>query len=87
MMEFRPELVLLREMVAARVRRGWTQGELAWRMGTTQSAIARMELGRHSPSVKTLKKLADVTGSQLVVKLGEVGASFPRRGLEILNLV
>jgi ribosome-binding protein aMBF1 (putative translation factor) len=69
-----PEFALVREVIGARVRAGLTQEQLAQRMGTTQSAIARLESGRGSPSIKTLKKLASVTGSRLVVRLDGVGA-------------
>ena len=69
-----PEFALVRQVIGARVRAGLTQEQLAQRMGTTQSAIARLEGGRTSPSFRTLKKLADVTGSKLVVKLDEAAA-------------
>lgn len=46
---------------------GLTQAELADRMGTTQSAIARMEGGGVRPTLETLEKLARATGSDLVV--------------------
>jgi len=65
----KPGYALCREMVAARVRSGLTQAQLAQRMGTTQSAIARLEAGHRSPSVKTLRRLAEATGSRLVVLL------------------
>jgi ribosome-binding protein aMBF1 (putative translation factor) len=65
----KPENALRYEMIAARVRRGWTQEQLAKRMDTTQSVIARLEAGRSSPNIRTLKKLAEVTGSKLVVRL------------------
>ena len=48
-----------------------TQAELAERMGTTQSAIARMEGGGTRPSLDTLEKLARAVGQELVVGLGE----------------
>lgn len=46
---------------------GLTQAELATRMGTTQSAIARMEAGGVRPTLETLEKLAHAVGSDLVV--------------------
>ena len=63
------EFVLARELIAARVRAGLTQEQLAQRMGTTQSAIARLESGRRMPGVRTLERLAEATGSRLVVRL------------------
>ena len=43
-----------------RTEAGLTQGELASRMGTTQSAIARMEGGGTRPTLDTLEKLASL---------------------------
>lgn len=61
-----------RELVH-RLRRdaGLTQAELAERMGTTQSAIARMEGGGTRPRLETLEKLAAAVGADLVVGVGE----------------
>ncbi len=63
------EFSLSRELIAARVRAGLTQAELAERMGTTQSAIARLESGARLPSVKTLLRFAKATRSRPVLKL------------------
>lgn len=62
------EFALARELIAARVRAGLTQEQLAQRMGTTQSAIARLESGQRMPGVRTLEKLAEATGTRLVVR-------------------
>ncbi len=40
-----PELELARELIAARTKAGLTQGDVAARMGTTQSVVARIESG------------------------------------------
>lgn len=53
-----------------RTEAGLTQAELAARMGTTQSAIARMEGGGVRPTLETLEKLAHAVGSDLVVGVG-----------------
>jgi transcriptional regulator with XRE-family HTH domain len=50
---------------------GLTQAELAERMGTTQSAIARMEGGGARPTLETLEKLAAAVGGELVIGVGE----------------
>lgn len=61
-----------RELVhRVRTEAGLTQAELAERMGTTQSAVARMEGGGSRPSLDTLEKLAAAVGQELVVGLGE----------------
>ena len=63
------EFDLARELIAARARAGLTQAEVAERMGTTQSAIARLESGAQIPSVNTLLKFAKATRSRPVIKL------------------
>jgi DNA-binding XRE family transcriptional regulator len=63
------EFALARELIAARVRAGFTQAQLAQRMGTTQSAIARLESGAQLPSVKTLLRFAKATDSRPILKL------------------
>jgi transcriptional regulator with XRE-family HTH domain len=55
---------LLRE---ARVTYGISQGELATRAGTTQSAISRIEAGKVSPSFETARELLRLLGSDLVI--------------------
>ena len=65
----RDQFSLARELIAARARAGLTQAEVAERMGTTQSVIARLESGAQMPSVKTLLKFAQATRSRPVIKL------------------
>lgn len=57
---------LAEAVIRARGRR--TQEELAGLMGTTQAAIARLESGWYKPSVRTLEKLAAVTGKRLMIR-------------------
>lgn len=53
------EYRLAREMLTARSRLGLTQEEVAGLMGTTKSAVSRLEAtGNHAPSLTTLKKYA-----------------------------
>jgi transcriptional regulator with XRE-family HTH domain len=59
------EFAVASAMIAARTRAGLTQDELAERMKTTQSTIARLESGKSMPSGKTMKKFAEATGSRL----------------------
>jgi DNA-binding XRE family transcriptional regulator len=67
-----PVSALRKEMISARVRAGLSQRELAQRMGTTQSTIARLEVGGRSPSIKTLLRLAKVSRSRLIVRLVQI---------------
>jgi len=52
-----------------RRRAGLTQKELADRAGTTQSAIARLESGRSTPSLDTVERLLRLCGFQLIVEI------------------
>lgn len=65
------EFTLLDEFLRARAERGLTQAQVAERIGTTQSAVARMESGRgkHSPSLATLSRYAEALGCRLEVRL------------------
>ncbi|MCY4110161.1 MAG: helix-turn-helix transcriptional regulator [Chloroflexi bacterium] len=63
------EFALIEALVRARSAAKLTQAELARLLGTTQSAIARLEGGRVSPSLKTLRRYAEATGTKLTVGL------------------
>ena len=65
------EFAFLDEILKARAEAGLTQAEVASRIGTTQSAIARLESGdqKHSPSIATLEKYASALGYKLEVRL------------------
>jgi ribosome-binding protein aMBF1 (putative translation factor) len=58
-----PEYAVARAIIAARVRAGLSQAELAERMNTSQPFVARLESGRTLPSMRTLLRIADATGT------------------------
>jgi ribosome-binding protein aMBF1 (putative translation factor) len=64
-----PEFEIAAELLRARLRAGLSQAELAERMGTSQSTIARLENGHTLPSTKTLLRYAEATGSKFKVRL------------------
>ena len=61
------EFALASAVIDARNRAGFTQHELAKKMGTTQPVVARLESGRSRPSMRTLERLAKATGSRLLI--------------------
>lgn len=63
------EFSIVRELIAARMRAGLTQGQIAQRMGTTQSVIARLEGGKRTPSMNTVQRYAQATGCKAVFRL------------------
>ncbi len=68
--ELKDEYALVRELLAARSRAGLTQADVAASMGTTKSAVSRLEaVGKHSPSMTTLKKYARAVGCEIEIRL------------------
>jgi ribosome-binding protein aMBF1 (putative translation factor) len=71
--ELDEEYAALNAVLKARREAGLTQAQIAERMGTTVSAVSRLESSltnqKHSPSFATLKKYAHACGKKLVVSL------------------
>lgn len=68
------EYQLIDQMLKARSHAGLTQEAVAERMGTTKSAISRLEsAGKHRPSLDTLKRYAEAVGCKLEVRIVPVG--------------
>jgi transcriptional regulator with XRE-family HTH domain len=65
------EFAFLDEVLKARAEAGLTQAEVAAKVGTTQSAIARLESAdaKHSPSIATLQKYARALGYRVQIRL------------------
>ncbi|ASV88181.1 helix-turn-helix family protein (plasmid) [Ochrobactrum quorumnocens] len=63
------EFALVEALVKARADAKMSQADVAKRIGTTQSAIARLEGGKVSPSISTLRRYAEATGSKLQISL------------------
>jgi transcriptional regulator with XRE-family HTH domain len=64
-----PVLDLANDVLSLRIRKGWSQEELARRMGTRQSNVSRVENGLANPTVEFLQKLAKALGTELVIRL------------------
>ena len=67
------EFALFDALLKARQAAGLTQAEVAERMGTQTSAVARLEAGggsqKHSPSIATLQRYAEAVGCRLEIHL------------------
>jgi DNA-binding XRE family transcriptional regulator len=64
------EYQVVNQLLRARTKAGLTQDAVAERMGTTKSAISRLEsAGKHTPSLGTLRRYAEAVGCELQVKL------------------
>jgi DNA-binding XRE family transcriptional regulator len=61
------EFALASLVIEARTRAKLTQAELADKMGTSQSTVARLESGKAAPSLSTLRRIAKATGTRLEI--------------------
>lgn len=64
-----PRYAVISQLIAARDKSGLTQAQLAKKMGTKQSAIARLEGGNVNPTIDFLEKIATVLGTKLTIQL------------------
>lgn len=64
-----PAFAIARELLAARVKAGLTQADVAERMGTSQSAVARLEAGTAAPALRSVQRYAQAVGARAVVHL------------------
>ena len=69
----RPVFELMMALAEARLNARLTQEQLANRMETTQSAVARLEGWTTNPSVNTLRRFAEATGTRLKISFEPIG--------------
>lgn len=75
---------LARMIIRLRMDQDLTQEALAARVGTSKTAISRLESGQHAPTTQTLRKIANAFGGHLVIGLeipGSPGTEKPQRSL------
>ncbi len=65
----KPEFALALALIKAREKAGMTQAQVARRMGTTQSVVARIEGAQNPPNLKTLERYAQAVGRRIEFKL------------------
>lgn len=67
--ELGPILDLADDILALRLAKGWSQADLAEKVGTRQANISRIENGLANPTLKFLLKLAGALNTELIVRL------------------
>ncbi|OGC92062.1 transcriptional regulator [Candidatus Amesbacteria bacterium RIFCSPHIGHO2_02_FULL_47_9] len=67
--KLQPEFELINALIAVRKKKGYTQTRLAQKIGTKQSVISRLEIGRANPTLQFLKKLASALNSKLEIRI------------------
>ncbi len=65
----KPEFALALALIMARTKAGMTQADVAKKMRTTQSVVARIESGRKPPNSKALARYATAVGRRIELKL------------------
>ena len=68
-MELEDEFIIVKALVQARTNANLTQKQIAERMGTTQSVVARIESGKPLPSLKSVIRYAAAVNSKIDLKL------------------
>ncbi len=69
--KLRPEFEVIKAVLRARIEKGLTQRQLADKVGTKQSAIARLESGQANPSIGFLQKIAKALNFRLQINFSE----------------
>lgn len=64
------EFNLARVLIEAREKSGLSQSEMAKRMHTKQSVVARLESADGNPTIKTLSRYAEALGGHLEIRIG-----------------
>lgn len=73
------EFDMARQLIEARTRAHMTQGDVAERMGTTQSVVARLESGKRPPSLRTVQRYAEAVGGRLVLRIEPLATGSRKR--------
>jgi len=74
--ELRPFLVLADNVLRLRLEKGWSQSELAKRVGTKQSNISRLEDGICNPTLKFIAKLSEAFGVNIAELMKESSSTY-----------
>ena len=63
------EFALAAQLIEARKKAHMTQAEVACRMETTQSVVARLESGQPLPSLRSLKRYAQAVNGKVQIRV------------------
>ncbi|OGG17439.1 hypothetical protein A3D78_03620 [Candidatus Gottesmanbacteria bacterium RIFCSPHIGHO2_02_FULL_39_14] len=66
-----PRYAVISKLIDIRLKKGMTQKDVAEKMGTKQSAIARLESGNVNPSLDFIHKLAEIMGYRMSITLSK----------------
>ena len=66
--QMQPEFQIIRRLALARAKKGFSQRNLAKKIGITQSALARFETGNTNPTLSFIQKITSGLGLRILVK-------------------
>ena len=69
-----PIFAVVGEMIDARLAAGLTQADIAVRMGTSQSVVARLESARHMPTFDMVARYAAAINRRIDIHLVPAGS-------------
>ena len=64
-----PEYEVVHTIIKYRLKKGWSQTELAEAIGSRQPVISRLERGEGNPSLQTLQRIASALDLRLKVSM------------------
>lgn len=64
-----PEYEVVKTIIKERIKRGWSQTDLASAIGSRQPVISRLERGDSNPSLQTLSRIAKALDLSLKVSM------------------
>lgn len=67
-----PEFAIIDALIKSRIKNNLTQKELAKKIGTKQSVISRLEIGRANPTFSFLKRLAKALNTNLEIRFNPI---------------
>jgi predicted transcriptional regulator len=64
-----PRYKIISELIGLRIKKGLTQADVAKKMGTKQSAIARMESGDENLTIDSVQKMSEALGAKVRISI------------------
>jgi transcriptional regulator with XRE-family HTH domain len=59
---------IIQSIIVARTSKGWTQSDLAIKLGAHRSSVARLESGEHNPTLNFLLRVASILDMEIDLK-------------------
>ena len=64
-----PRYQLISDLIALRIKKGLTQEDVAKKMGTKQSAIARIESGDENLTIDSIQEISEALGAKVKISI------------------